>query len=354
MTWEQNETANTRSLTLANSLYEFRYKLKQYEGFLAKRREYVELLRIERVKQQFGDLEFNPLTALNMLDQLMQIDIELTDLRQQLYLTLLDINHELPGIPVSAYIKAWTPMAIPMQQQTLNKSIYIWSASTSDYSAAFITEFLLRNGIKTAIVSMGKTKESYNRAKILLDSLHTSEIHTELLIGENSLLQKKNPATYIDSVLTALGNPEIDAIHLDVEPHTFDDWDTRKENYLADYMKMAHELKTYCTSEGILLSASIPVFYSETFLKDLYATADHVYLMAYEQTDPDKIVTKTKEERAFGPEKTIIAIRTKDFADRQKFNDFLFLLSDKLKTKDFAIHDFNTLVKLSIANLDGK
>jgi hypothetical protein len=354
MTWEQSELTNISNLTLANSLYDFRYKLKQYEGFLSKRREYVELLRIERVKQQFNDLEFNPITGLNILDQLMQIDIELMDIRQQLYLTLLDINHELPGINVNAYLKTWTPMAIPLQQQTLNKSIYIWSNNSADYSTSFITEFLLRNEINNAIVSPGKTKESYTRAKILLDSLHQVGIHTELLLGENSLLKRKNQVAYIDSVLTAIGNSNIDAIHLDVEPHTLSDWDTKKDSYLSDYLKMVHELKIYCTSKGLKLSVSIPVFYPETFLQDLYTTVDHVYVMAYEQTDPDKIVNKTKEERALGADKTIIAIRTKDFADRQKFDDFLFLLSDKLKTKDFAIHDFNSLVKLNLSNLDGR
>lgn len=346
MSWEQNETGNTRSLTLANLLYEFRYKLKQYEGFSSKRREYVELLRIEHVKQQFGDLEFNPLTALNMLDQLMQIDIELTDLRQQLYLVLLDMNHQLPGIPVANYTKPWSPLLMTVSQHTLDKSIYIWSDDVKANSASFITRYLSENLIQDAIVSPGKSKNSYALASTLIDSLSKASIRTELLIGENSLLKKKDPAHYIDSVVKAMNTAAFTAIHLDVEPHTFSDWDTKKQQYLDDYLEMVQQVKTYCNKSGLQLNVSIPVFYPADFLRRLYILADNVYVMAYEQTDPAKVTEKTSEERFAGPDQTVIALRTKDFSSRSEFDDFMYLLSERMKTKRFAIHDFGSLIAL--------
>lgn len=346
MSWEQNETGNTRSLTLANLLYEFRYKLKQYEGFSSKRREYVELLRIEHVKQQFGDLEFNPLTALNLLDQLMQIDIELTDLRQQLYLVLLDMNHQLPGIPVANYTKSWSPLLMAVSQHTLDKSIYIWSDDVKANSASFITRYLSENLIQDAIVSPGKSKSSYALASTLIDSLSKASIRTELLIGENSLLKKKDPAHYIDSVVKAMNTAAFTAIHLDVEPHTFSDWDTKKQQYLDDYLEMVQQIKTYCNKSGLQLNVSIPVFYPPDFLRRLYILADNVYVMAYEQTDPAKVTEKTSEERFAGPDQTVIALRTKDFSSRSEFDDFMYLLSERMKTKRFAIHDFGSLIAL--------
>jgi rubrerythrin len=81
---------------ILNKFYEFRYKLKQYVNMYNKRKMFEELLRKERVKYNISTRMFNPITALDLLDNLMQIDIELTDLHQQMYLKLLDIYTEIP------------------------------------------------------------------------------------------------------------------------------------------------------------------------------------------------------------------------------------------------------------------
>jgi hypothetical protein len=344
--YSQTEASNTRNLTLANALYEFRYKLKQFENFHSKRRTYVELLRIELIKQQFGDLEFNPLTALTLLDELLQIDIEMADLRQQLYLILLDIHHELPAVSAIDYTKSWNPLALPVARQTFDQHIYIWSSSQQEYSASFITNYLIQQSVRTAIISPGKTNESYKRTAVLMDSLQRVHIETQLMLGENSLLKRKNISTYLDSVYTKLGATTFEYLHLDVEPHTFSDWDTRKQEYLDQYLVMINEVQKWCSKNQKKLAVSIPVFYPTDFLSKLYPLTDKVYLMAYEQKDASKVAEKTKEERAIDADKTIIAIRTKEFTDKQSMNDFLLLLSDKTTQNVFAIHDFNSLVKL--------
>ncbi|MGL4597899.1 MAG: hypothetical protein ACRCYO_10230 [Bacteroidia bacterium] len=349
---QQTQSSNERAFHLANLLYTFRYKLKQYESFQEKRRQFVELIRIERVKQQFGDLEFNPVTALNLLDQLMQIDVELLDIRQQLYLSLLDIMLDVPGVPVSSYLIPYTPQALVQPLRAYDRSIYIWSKSSEKHTAGFITNSLRTNSFSTAIVSAGGTKASHQRTRVLMDSLKRAGIKMELLIGENKLLTRKNPAAYLDSLLFALGNPAITAIHLDVEPHTFADWDKNKTTYLDQYIVMVEAIRTFCNGKNLQLTVSIPVFYPSDFLARLYPLVDRVYIMAYEQTNADKVVAKTSEERALSAEKTIIAIRTKDFATRESFDDFLLLLAEKIKLPGIAVHDFETLQELDAKKKD--
>jgi hypothetical protein len=349
---QQTQNSNERAFHLANLLYTFRYKLKQYESFQEKRRQFIELIRIERVKQQFGDLEFNPVTALNLLDQLMQIDVELLDIRQQLYLSLLDIMLDVPGVPVSSYLIPYTPQALVQPLRAYDRSIYIWSKSSEKHTAGFITTELRNNSFSTAIVSAGGTKASHERTSVLIDSLKRAGIQVELLIGENKLLTRKNPAAYLDSLLRELGNPAISAIHLDVEPHTFADWDKNKSTYLDQYMVMVEAIRTFCNSKNLQLTVSIPVFYPSDFLVRLYPLTDRVYVMAYEQTNVDKVVAKTSEERALSSEKTIIAIRTKDFATRESFDDFLLLLAEKIKLPGIAVHDFETLQELDAKKKD--
>ncbi len=349
---QQTQSSNERAFHLANLLYTFRYKLKQYESFQEKRRQFIELIRIERVKQQFGDLEFNPVTALNLLDQLMQLDVELLDIRQQLYLSLLDIMLDVPGVPVSSYLIPYTPQALVQPLRAFDRSIYIWSKSSEKHTAGFITNSLRTNSFSTAIVSAGGTKAAHERTRVLIDSLKRAGITVELLIGENKLLTRKNPAAYLDSLLRVLGNPAISAIHLDVEPHTFADWDKNKSTYLDQYIVMVEAIRIFCTNKNLQLNVSIPVFYPSDFLVRLYPLTDRVYVMAYEQTNVDKVVAKTSEERALSSEKTILAIRTKDFATRESFDDFLLLLAEKIKLPGIAVHDFETLQELDAKKKD--
>ena len=53
-----------------NIFYEFRYKLKQYLNLYEETKATQERLRIERVRHQFNDAEFNPVHALELLDEL--------------------------------------------------------------------------------------------------------------------------------------------------------------------------------------------------------------------------------------------------------------------------------------------
>ena len=81
---------------LLNDAYEYRYKLKQYIGFYEKRQRYLELLRQENVLLKLDPIDFNPIKALGLIDDILKIDIELTDLNQNMYLKLLKFYTKIP------------------------------------------------------------------------------------------------------------------------------------------------------------------------------------------------------------------------------------------------------------------
>ncbi|TND08076.1 MAG: hypothetical protein FD123_2630 [Bacteroidetes bacterium] len=342
---EQRYVDQQLRLNIANYFYEFRYKLKQYADLAEKRKLYIELIRIERVKQQFGDLEFNPLTALTLLDDLLAIDIEMTDVSQQLYLKLLDIKEQLPGTPVSEYIMPYRAAAAALPQRPAQRSIYIWSKAVKDHSNSMIVEYLRYQKIGTAMVSVNKEKAPLAKTFALIDSLANNKIAVELLAGNNNLI-KKDITVYLDSLSALIGTHKINGIHLDVEPHTLADWDTKKTEYLDAYVDMLRKARQYCNRKGWKLGVSIPVFYPETHLKEIYDIVDEAIIMAYEHPDAEWITKKIAEEMKISPGKTTIAIRAKDFKNRNDMEALMKELAQNLDLSVMALHDFSTLLEL--------
>lgn len=351
--FEQTKNSSQKELDALNSIYEFRYKLKQYNNFYEKRKKYEELIRIERVKQKLDDIEFNPLTALNLLDEMLSIDIELLDIQQELYLQLLDILTKNPDADVLSIIKDHKVPETMIQPQAKQRSIYIWSSSLEKYENTYIEEYLKLNKISTAVISVKKEEKNKDRYNALFEKLRSDNISIEILIGSNKLLSSKNPTAYYDSIFSGLTISTVSAIHLDVEPHTFNDWQTNKEKYLNQYIELIQKTKQYADSKNIKLSVSIPVFYPEETLKAIYANCSSVYLMAYEHNDANFIINKVKEEFGISTDKTVIALRAKDFKTRKEFENLVDELSQSLNTTRFAMHDLETFAIIDEQSVGG-
>jgi len=301
---------------------------------------------VERVKEKFGDFEFNPLSALNLLDEMLSVDIEMLDLQQGMYLQLLDINSKIPGSDPASFIKNFSFDTMNITQNNTNKALYIWSEAQTKYTSEYIEEYISLNKISTAIISLRKDQSNKMEAVNLFSKLFSKGIKSELLLGNNKLLSYKDPFIYFDSLISGIDLKMISAIHLDVEPHVLNDFETNKEKYLNEYIALLKNTKLYCTQKGVKLSVSIPVFYPETILKEIYAYSDLVYLMAYEHPNADYIIKKVKEEFALDANKTVIALRAKDFKNRTECEKLINELNKTINATKFALHDFETFVKL--------
>lgn len=243
-------------------------------------------------------------------------------------------------IALFAFMKTGTVNAAPTTPIT--RSMYLWSSAFNTYTIDYIETYLTTNKISTALVS-SSNKTAFNQ---LAKRLSAKGIQTELLLGSNSVLTNTNQVAYFDNLFTGIDTKNITALHLDVEPHTLSDYQTRKEYYLNLYVQLLKTAKTYATQKGIKLSVDIPVFYPEATLKEIYKHADTVYLMAYEITSIDSLERRTKEEFALGKEKTVLGLRANDFATRAVFETYLAKAMNTLGTSKAAMHDLTRFEKL--------
>lgn len=327
--------------SILNNYYEFRYKLKQYTSMHYKRLLYQELLRKENARYSVDYLSFNPVSSLRILDDLMKIDIEMLDLKQQMYLKLITIHSEIPYNQIE---DLYTVQLLDDEFEKIyssKRSIYIWDTIFEDFKLPFLLSYIEKEDFEGVIISYNQKQKNNKIKNDFIDTLFSKGVRVEIMTGKNSLLNT-NPKPYFDSITQSLDFNKISAIHLDVEPHTFDDWSENKTKYLNQYIDLLDATLLFCNENNIGLSASIPLHYPTEYIEKIYQRCNMVYFMAYENIKTDYIVRKVKD---YDPAKTVIALRTEDFNNLLEIETKIIDIQEEYKPRQFVIHDLRRVIE---------
>lgn len=333
---------------ILNKYYEYQYKLKQFKNLYHKRLVFEELLRTERVKAQLSDFEFNPNTALFILDDYWSNAIELIDLKQDLYKLLLDFKTKVPSANITDY-------TMPLNLSNLNiassnppfKAVYVWSDAFKNNSQTVINEYCKVNEFNSILISYNSTKIYVQQISEFISKNYTTPIH--IMIGSNKLLNT-GITGFLDTLKLNLNLAQIKGIHLDIEPHTFADFKDNKDLYFKKYITVLKQAKQFADNNKLELSVSIPLNYPDEVLNEINSVCNQVYLMAYENVDSDFISRKTIEEKAIFKNKCVLALRTKDFDNRTSMDEAF----KKLGFEKNAYHDLDDLIKFDNTSINVK
>ena len=329
--------------------YEFRYKLKQYSNLYYKRKTYTELLRQERVKFDISPLSFNPISALKLMDNLMQIDIEMIDTKQQMYLKALNIYTDLPYSKANKLIRPINLNQIDGQNNHSN-SIYVWSNTLLKHDPAVLAHYIKLNPFSRVTVSFNTKAAAQKQANLFIDNVVEEGLDVELMIGKNQLING-GFTEYMKQMEPAMQLSKISSVNLDVEPHTRDDWHENKPAYMKKYHALVAEAREYCNTKGWQLSVSIPTHYPKEDIDKIYTHVDRVYFMCYENVKTDFIVRKTN---IYPKEKTFIALRTNDFNNRLEMEDKFKELNFTTTVAGYLVHDLGSLLEFDTNSLNKK
>ena len=352
----QNQLANQKEtsaqedlqINLLNYYYEYQYKLKQFKNLYHKRLVFLELLRTERAKHNLSDIEFNPNTALFILDDFWSNSIELLDLKQDMYKILLTLKTKLPSVNTSQYTK-------PLNLSNLNitssnppfKAVYIWSDAFKNNSETVINEYCKVNDFNPVLISYNNNKIYLQQVSDFISKNYASSIH--LMLGSNKLLNT-GLVGYLDSLKSNIKLSFIKGIHLDLEPHTLNGFKENKVAFFENYITIIKQAKKFTEDNKLELSVSIPLSYPENVLEELDKLCNNVYLMAYENVSADFIIKKSAEEKAILKSKCVLALRTKDFENRMEMDQ----LFKKLGFEKTAYHDLDDLIKFDNTSINVK
>ena len=141
-------------------------------------------------------------------------------------------------------------------------------------------------------------------------------------------------------------------IHLDVEPHTFDNWSTEKQKLTKQYLEMLGIISTYCKDQNYKLSVSIPLHYGAEVVDKILVLVDEVYFMCYENVKTSYIERKIIPFLDFGKDKIVLALRTEDFNGRVEMEEKISELRELTSIKKFAYHDLRRMISFDRKNIE--
>ena len=328
---------------ILNTGYEFRYKLKQFVSFYQKRKVFRERMRIEQVKVRMGDNNIDPKLGLELYDDLLSIDIELVDLLQNLYLKALKVHSKIPNVDIREIITVQPAEEINEYIDNKERSVYVWSKTFDDYSPEFLAEYVIYNEFEKVIIAVQKIDTIPEKKTFMQYASANAEIH--FMLGNNKLFFEKDMHGYMQGILDAYPEIEPTGFHIDVEPHTFDDYKSRKQEYLNEYIEYIGNISTFCEEKGLELSISIPTHYGIEVIEALFPKVNAIYFMCYENVDTEFLTRKITPFIDNSTPKIVLAFRTEDFDNRIGMENKMKAMYDKTSLRKFAYHDLRRLIE---------
>jgi hypothetical protein len=343
--YENERFARDQSLLqeeVLNTAHEFRGQMKRFVDTYKKRKLISERLRIEKVKERLSDNGVDPFLGLGLFDELVEADIELIEILQGLYLKALKIHTKIPGISIDQLIKNQSLGDLCQYVTHKKRDVYIWSKTFESYTSDFLAEYALYNEFGKLIVAVSDTDPSTEKKKFMQYASENSELY--FMLGDNKLFYNKDITGYLNRVMLQYPNTKPTGIHLDVEPHTFDNWETDRLDLLNKYVIFVAEVSSFCKENDLKLEISVPKHYDKFVMDQLFQIVDKVYFMCYENVDTDFLIKKLKPFVDANKEKVVIALRTEDFINRLEMEDKIDVLQDSLKVNEFAYHDLQRII----------
>ncbi len=330
---------------LLNNYYEYQFKKTQFISFYFKKLKAEEKIRKEIVKRDLGMESFSPLHAIALMDEKISIEVELIDLKKDMYLKYLKIYSLLQTNNPNSFITVIHPEELVRRYQG-DRYLYIWSDDFKSRPVSETIAYLINSEISVVLLSIGSDMSSDDaRLDAFISQCNANNIKVQLMIGSK---EPKGEAllSAIRSKVELASRLGLQGIHLDIEPHTLPAYRGNQEAIMADYLPTLAYTRGLVDTARMQLSISIPVNWNGDLLDQVYQLSDKVMLMAYEELNLSDLLRRISEELEVNKEKSVVALSASDFSDRLAFETFIQKLIREGKINAVALHDLGRLIQL--------
>ena len=221
---------------------------------------------------------------------------------------------------------------------------YLWTAFFNAKSNSNLLELLEEWNIKTLFLSVNSTID-LEKLKSFQSSAAEKGIQVDFLIGENSYADEDDGFIHLEKVMMNGKNLGFKGIHLDIEPHTFDDYEKNIELYSKRQIKLFNKAKKWCDKNGMDLSVSVPMYLPINVAKTLGRNNITTHIMAYGNSSLDHKLEQTQAMRKVLKANSRWAFEAEDFPDYKTLKETETILIQKGITK-FTYHDLSQLDSL--------
>ncbi len=322
----------------------YQEKLQQY---IRNYEQYLQIqTRLDKQQQRKGleDPAYSSILVLELLTERFEAAKDLLSIKQEMYEILLSLHERVPSLNFSQYLYRISAEDYFAEANVGPHKVYIWSSAFAEFSNEGLLDYLHQQQINHVLLSTGTDSSLKAKASSFIESARLEEVSVELMVGDNNLLLPGHEKE-VHSIFKRAAALKAEGVHLDVEPHTHSDWDSREQEYMELYCEMLKQARGYADTYKLSLSVSIPVFY-DSIISELVEYADEIYVMAYGTDNIGTIKERIEKERQATDGDLIVALRPEDFSSKKDFKTFMEKLSLKAGVNSTAIHDIEALMKL--------
>jgi len=310
--------------------------IKQYYRFLQAN----ERLRRSMVQKNLNN-DLKIASAVSRLRSVLDTNIELVRANQELYrrANQVFITAALNFNP--AFINVSNLQQKDYRLRKGERSIYLWSKGFNNFDNTFIFSFLKTKGIQRVLLTAGRVVNKNKMSRFIRDA-GKQGIMVESIIGPNSLFFSNNHDAAAIAVERAATLS--DAVHLDIEPHTFPEYKKNKPAYLQQYIGMLQNIRA--TSPDIKLTIAVPFHWPEHVYAAISTLVDRVYVMAYGSTKIKTIIRRLQPALSnIDKHKVIPVLRVTDFKDEWQLEQVIEALQQQTGLQRYSLHTFRRFVQ---------
>ncbi len=328
-----------------NIYYEYKYKTQQFIQLYKDYQSRQETIGNYTTLKDLGDSGYSVQRLVHVLLQRYAVVLQMIDLKQQMYLHLIDMDKYLADQSILEFASQLDVSTLFPHKSVQADGIYIWSGTLAENRNEVLLTFLSQLNVKKVYLSLGSDRSLLEKASDLIQVAENNDIEFQLLAGDNDLIRSENQQRKLQTLAGLATEAGFTGIHLDVEPHTLDDWDDRRAEYEQNYVALLENAKQIFSESDLSLSVSIPHFY-ESILSDIEQTADEIVIMAYETTDFEILRRRIEDETGILGDKLHVAIRPADFANFDDLNSFVQKIRRETTVQEVVLHDAGSLLNI--------
>lgn len=332
------EALNTSS-EIINYYYEYNYKMKTYMEFLHKEMLYREKIRVETVNQKNYHDIYRSLRILRHLDIMRNIQAEMLDLKQQMYLLLLKIYGKTHYETIQNFVR---PLDVNDFYQRLpaDRLMALTAQDLEANSAEFIRDYLTTNGIRRIVLAPDLDGKSTKVIR-LKKAISGRKIQLARRFSGAALLKTANPSS---SIAYALSAEKFSGVVLDFSDYTTTEQRMEVQTFLIDQFELFGE--RYGADETIFrYQVTLAPGYPIEFLNVLAKTAD---LITFEVEKPQQLdYFEVLSDNGFsGMSKTGIDLQKKNFKDRVELEAYIDMVKNVYQINFITLNSLNEFLEI--------
>ncbi|MCH9639811.1 MAG: hypothetical protein K0U40_10000 [Betaproteobacteria bacterium] len=280
--------------------------------------------------------------ALTRLRTLLDAAFELNEVKKELYWRI----HEVFLISGVEYQPNFIfPYDLPTEhkrRRPWERSIYAWSNTFNSYSNSDILDFLQVKGINKITLSASK-KTNKEKMASFIQHAPKYEIDVEVMFSTNEWVHPENHQHAAMSVLMLAEQQE--AVHLDIEPHTFPDFKQRQEYYLENYIAMLSAIRLKIPTSR--LTVAVPLHWPMEYYEKTLQLVDGIYFMAY-GPKPETLIRRLHPiTKQLDQDKITVVIRIKDTEDEWELEQRINEINQYLGIRRFGFENLSSFFTLA-------